>query len=133
MFTTRRGLLIGAVALAAAGCTRETAQIITSDADLTTALNTARWLAAAADALDFGDLAEDHRAHVTTLERLLRPNVVPVVEDLGQLPADDAALAEAEATGSRQAADACLATESDFAVVLGEIAASRAAHAAVLA
>lgn len=133
MFTTRRGLLAGAAVLAAAGCTRDKAQIIVSDADLTTALNTARWLAAAADALDFGGLAEDHRVHASTLERLLGPNAVPELTDLGQLPADAAALAEAETAGSEEAAESCLATESDYAVLLGEISACRAAHAAVLA
>ena len=131
MFTTRRGLLVGAAVLTAAGCTRETAHIITSDADLTAALRTARTLAAAADALGFGDVAEDHRTHAATLERLLRPNVVS--DETGELPADPAALAEAETAGSEEAGDACLTTESDYAVLLGEIAASRAAHAAVLA
>lgn len=130
MFTTRRGLLVGAAALAAAGCTREQAQIITSDADLTAALRTARALAKGAEALGYGDIAQDHLTHVETLERLLLPNAV--AEEEAAAPADAAALAEAEATGSREAADSCLATESDFAVVLGEIAAARAAHAAVL-
>ncbi|HEY1094632.1 MAG TPA: hypothetical protein VGE61_08000 [Glycomyces sp.] len=131
MFTTRRGLLVGAAVITAAGCTRETAHIITSDADLTAALRTARTLAAAADALEFGDFAEDHRTHAATLERLLRPNVV--ADETGELPADAAALAAAETAGSQEAGDACLATDSDYAVLLGEIAACRAAHAAVLA
>ncbi|MBO3731189.1 hypothetical protein [Glycomyces niveus] len=131
MFTTRRGLLVGAAVLTAAGCTRETAHIITSDADLTAALRTARTLAAAGDALGYGDFAEDHRTHAATLERLLKPNVV--AEEIGELPADAAALAEAESAGSKEAGDACLSTDSDYAVVLGEIAACRAAHAAVLA
>ncbi len=131
MFTTRRGLLVGAAVLTAAGCTRETAQIITSDADLTTALRTARSLAEAADALGFGEIADDHLTHVATLERLLRPNVV--AEEAADLPADAAGLAEAEAAASREAGSACLATVSDYAVLLGEIAACRAAHAAVIA
>lgn len=131
MFTTRRGLLVGAVVLTAAGCTQETAQIITSDADLTAALRTARSLAQAADALGFGEIAEDHLTHVATLERLLRPNVV--AEETVEVPADTAGLAEAESAASREAGSACLATESDYAVLLGEIAACRAAHAAVLA
>lgn len=131
MFTTRRGLLVGAAVITAAGCTRETAHIITSDADLTAALRTARTLAAAADALEFGDFAEDHRTHAATLERLLRPNVV--ADETGDLPADAAALAAAETAGSQEAGDACLTTDSDYAVLLGEIAACRAAHAAVLA
>jgi hypothetical protein len=131
VFTTRRGLLVGAAVLTAAGCTRETAQIITSDADLTAALRTARSLAQAADALGFGEIADDHLTHVATLERLLRPNVV--AETAADLPADAAGLAEAEAAASREAGSACLETDSDYAVLLGEIAACRAAHAAVIA
>ena len=131
MFTTRRGLLVGAAALAAAGCTRETAQIITSDADLTAALRTARALAQGAEALGYNEIAQDHLTHAETLERLLLPNVV--AEEEAEAPADAAALAEAEAAGSREASDACLATDSDFAVLFGEIAASLAAHAEVLA
>jgi hypothetical protein len=131
VFTTRRGLLVGAAVLTAAGCTRETAHIITSDADLTAALHAARMLAAASDALEFGDFAEDHRTHAATLERLLRPNVVG--DQTGELPADAAALAEVEAAAGTAARDACLTTESDYAVLLAEIAACRAAHAAVLA
>lgn len=131
MFTTRRGLLVGAAVLTAAGCTRETAHIITADADLTAALHTARMLAAAADALGFGEFAEDHLTHAATLERLLRPNTVG--DQTGELPADNAALAEAESAASKEAGDACLSTDSDYAVLLGEIAACRAAHAAVLA
>ena len=131
MFTTRRGLLVGAAVLTAAGCTRETGHITTSDADLTAALRSARTLAAAADTLGFGDFAEDHRTHAATLERLLKPNVV--AEEIGELPADAAALAEAETAASEEAGASCLSTDSDYAVVLGEIAACRAAHAAVLA
>ncbi|WP_158299669.1 hypothetical protein [Glycomyces paridis] len=131
MFTTRRGLLVGAAVLAAAGCTRETATIITSDADLTAALRTARALAAGAESLGYGDIAQDHLTHAATLERLLRPNTVG--EEAAPSYADAAALAEAETEGGREAADACLGTDSDYAVVLGEIAACRAAHAAVLA
>jgi len=131
VFTTRRGLLVGAAALAAAGCTRETAQIITSDADLTAALRTARALAQGAEALGYNEIAQDHLTHAETLERLLLPNVV--AEEEAEAPADAAALAEAEAAGSREASDACLATDSDFAVLFGEIAASLAAHAEVLA
>jgi hypothetical protein len=131
VFTTRRGLLAGAAVLAAAGCTPEKAQIITSDADLTAALRTARTLAKGAEALGYDEIAQDHLTHVATLERLLRPNAIS--DEDTAAPADAAALAEAEATGSREAADSCLATDSDYAVVLGEIAASRAAHAAVLA
>jgi hypothetical protein len=131
VFTTRRGLLVGAAVLTAAGCTRETAHIITSDADLTAALRSARTLAAASDALGFGDFAEDHLTHAAALERLLRPNAV--ADETGELPADAAALAEAEAAASQEAGDACLTTASDYAVLLGEIAACRAAHAAVLA
>jgi hypothetical protein len=131
VFTTRRGLLVGAAVLTAAGCTRETAQIITSDADLTAALRTARSLAHGAETLGFSEIAEDHLTHVATLERLLRPNTIS--EEDAPAPADAAALAEAESAGSREAADSCLATDSDYAVLLGEISASRAAHAAVLA
>ncbi|HEX2145702.1 MAG TPA: hypothetical protein VHG10_14470 [Glycomyces sp.] len=130
MFTTRRGLLVGAAVLTAAGCTEETAQIITSDADLTAALHTARSLARAADALGYSEIAQDHQAHVATLERLLRPN--EVTEETAEVPADAAALAEAEAAGGSEAAESCLATESNYAVLLGEIAACRAAHAAVI-
>jgi hypothetical protein len=130
VFTTRRGLLVGAAVIAAAGCTRETAQIITSDADLTAALHTARALAQGAEALGYSDIAQDHLTHISTLERLLRPHVAGEAET--PVPADPAALAEAESVGSREAADACL-TDSDYAVLFGELAASRAAHAAVLA
>ncbi|MEU6859429.1 hypothetical protein AB0B28_11240 [Glycomyces sp. NPDC046736] len=131
MFTTRRGLLVGAAVLAAAGCTREKAQIIISDADLTAALHTARALAQGAEALGYSDIAQDHLAHVSTLERLLRPGKVGEVE--AALPADATALAEAERTGSAEAAEACLKTGTKYAVLFGELAASRAAHAAVLA
>jgi hypothetical protein len=125
VFTTRRGLLVGAAVLTAAGCTRETAQIITSDADLTAALRTARSLAQGAETLGFGEIAEDHLTHVATLERLLRPNTVS--EESTEAPTDAAALAEAESIGSREAADSCLSTDSDYAVLLGEISACRAA------
>ena len=131
MFTTRRGLLIGAAVLTAAGCTREPAKIITSDADLTAALRTARSLAQGAEALGFSEIADDHLTHVATLERLLRPNEISQEEVAA--PADAAALAEAESIGSREAAESCLTTDSDYAVLLGEISACRAAHAAVLA
>jgi len=131
VFTTRRGLLVGAAVLTAAGCTRETAQIITSDADLTAALRTARSLAIGAEALGYSEIAQDHLTHAATLERLLLPGVV--AEEEVAAPADAEALAEAEATGSREASDACLATDSDYAVLLAEIAAARAAHSAVLA
>ncbi|WP_199039243.1 hypothetical protein [Glycomyces salinus] len=131
MFTTRRGLLIGAAALSAAGCTRPPATITTADTDLTAALRAARDLSEAAETLGYSDIAEDHRTHAATLERLLKPNVVEggAGLDIG----DDAALAEAESEAGDEAHQACLTTEGDYAVVLGEIAASRAAHAAVLA
>lgn len=131
MFTTRRGLLVGAAVLAAAGCTEETAQIITSDADLTTALRTARSLAQGAEALGYSEIAEDHRTHIATLERLLKPSTVD--EEETGAPADAEALAEAESAGSDEAAQSCLSTDSDYAVVFAEIAACRAAHAAVIA
>lgn len=131
MFTTRRGLLIGAAALSAAGCTRPPATIIEIDTDLTAALRAARDLSEAAEALGYNDIAEDHRTHAATLERLLKPNVVEGGAEL-QI-GDDAGLAAAETQAGDQARQACLTTEGDYAVVLGEIAASRAAHAAVLA
>ncbi|NUQ89775.1 MULTISPECIES: hypothetical protein [Glycomyces] len=131
MFTTRRGLLIGAAVLTAAGCTGQTGQITTADADLTAALRTARALAQGAEALGYNEIAEDHRTHAATLERLLRPNAI--AEDETAAPADAAALADAETAGSAEAAEACMTTESDYAVLFGEIAASRAAHAAVIA
>jgi hypothetical protein len=56
-----------------------------------------------------------------------------VSEESTEAPTDAAALAEAESIGSREAADSCLSTDSDYAVLLGEISACRAAHAAVLA
>ncbi|GAB4007243.1 hypothetical protein GCM10029992_60420 [Glycomyces albus] len=130
MFTTRRGLLIGAAALSAAGCTRPPATITASDPDLTAALRAARDLSEAAEALGYDDIADDHRTHASTLERLLRPNVVE--GGAGLEIGDDAALVEAEAQAGDEARQACLTTESDYAVVFGEIAASRAAHAAVL-
>jgi HPt (histidine-containing phosphotransfer) domain-containing protein len=130
VFTTRRGLLIGAAVLAAAGCT-EQAQIITADADLTAALRTARALARGAEALGYTEIAEDHRTHAATLERLLRPSVVE--DEESEAPADAEALAAAESAGSAEAAESSMTTLSDYAVLLGEIAASRAAHAAVIA
>ncbi|WP_112139257.1 hypothetical protein [Glycomyces dulcitolivorans] len=130
MFTTRRGLLIGAAVLVAAGCT-EQAQITTSDADLTAALRTARALAQGAEALGYSEIAEDHRTHAATLERLLRPNSIS--EDEVEAPADAEALAAAETAGSVEAAESSMTTQSDYAVLFGEIAASRAAHAAVIA
>ncbi|WP_158630286.1 hypothetical protein [Glycomyces terrestris] len=130
MFTTRRGLLIGAAALAAAGCT-EQAQITISDADLTAALRTARALAQGAEALGYSEIAADHRTHAETLERLLRPSSIS--EEKAEPPADAEALAAAETAGSAEAAASCMTTESDYAVLFGEIAASRAAHAAVIA
>ncbi|GAB3647299.1 hypothetical protein GCM10028833_10980 [Glycomyces tarimensis] len=99
---------------------------------MTAALRTARALARAAEALGYTDIAGDHLAHVETLERLLLPNVIGD-EGEGAAIADVAALAEAEAEGSREAGESCLATVTDYAVLLGEIAACRAAHAAVLA
>lgn len=131
MFTTRRALLVGAAALAAAGCTRETAAIIIADPDLSDALRTARALAHNAEALGYSDIAQDHLTHAATLERLLLPNVV--AEETVEAFADAAELAAAEAEASTDAVYACLGTDTDFAVVFGEIAASRAAHAAVLA
>ncbi|WP_344485391.1 hypothetical protein [Glycomyces endophyticus] len=130
MFTTRRALLMGAAVLAAAGCT-EQAQITTSDADLTAALRTARALAQGAEALGYGEIAEDHRTHAATLERLLRPNAI--TEEEVAAPADAEALAAAETAGSDEAAESCMTTQSDYAVLFAEIAASRAAHAAVIA
>ncbi|MEU5870045.1 hypothetical protein AB0A73_00620 [Glycomyces sp. NPDC047369] len=131
MFTTRRGLLIGAAVLTAAGCTGQTGQITTADADLTAALRTARALAQGAEALGYNEIAEDHRTHAATLERLLLPNAIS--EEEAAAPADAAALADAETAGSAEAAEACMTTQSDYAVLFGEIAASRAAHAAVIA
>jgi hypothetical protein len=130
VFTTRRGLLIGAAVLVAAGCT-EQAQITTSDADLTAALRTARALAQGAEALGYSEIAEDHRTHAATLERLLRP--ASISEDEVEAPADAEALAAAETAGSAEAAESSMTTQSDYAVLFGEIAASRAAHAAVIA
>ncbi|WP_026924612.1 hypothetical protein [Glycomyces arizonensis] len=132
MFTTRRGLLVGAAVLAAAGCTETPAKIIDSDDDLTAALRQARSLSRAADSLGYADIAGDHLAHVATLERLLLPDAVEAEEAAGAI-ADAAALAEAEAAASDEARESCLTTTSDFAVLFGEIAASRAAHAAVIA
>ncbi|MFB9660562.1 hypothetical protein ACFQS3_17620 [Glycomyces mayteni] len=132
MFTTRRGLLVGAAVLTAAGCTGQTGQIITADADLTAALRTARALAQGAEALGYNEIAEDHRTHAATLERLLRPSRVAEEEEAAAL-ADAGALADAETAGSAEAAEACMTTQSDYAVLFGEIAASRAAHAAVIA
>ncbi|GAA1673825.1 hypothetical protein GCM10009830_20200 [Glycomyces endophyticus] len=121
---------MGAAVLAAAGCT-EQAQITTSDADLTAALRTARALAQGAEALGYGEIAEDHRTHAATLERLLRPNAI--TEEEVAAPADAEALAAAETAGSDEAAESCMTTQSDYAVLFAEIAASRAAHAAVIA
>jgi hypothetical protein len=129
VFTTRRGLLIGAAVLVAAGCT-EQAQITTSDADLTAALRTARALAQGAEALGYSEIAEDHRTHAATLERLLRP--ASISEDEVEAPADAEALAAAETAGSAEAVESSMTTQSDYAVLFGEIAASRAAHAAVI-
>ncbi|MCH7230487.1 hypothetical protein L0U85_06400 [Glycomyces sp. L485] len=132
MFTTRRGLLVGAAALAAAGCTETPAKIIESDDDLAAALRTARALAQAAESLGYTDVAGDHLAHIATLERLLLPDAIPE-DDAGPTVTDAAALAEAESEGSAEARESCLTTTSAYAVLLGEIAASREAHAAVLA
>ncbi|THV43245.1 hypothetical protein [Glycomyces buryatensis] len=133
MFTTRRGLLVGAAILAAAGCTETPAQIITPNADLTAALRTARSLARASESLGYSDIANDHSAHVETIEKILLPNVLPQEDAEGADPSDPAALADAETAGSTEAAESCLATDTDYALLLGEIAACRAAHAAVLA
>lgn len=133
MFTTRRGLLIGAAALAAAGCTETSAKIIESDDDLTAALRRARTLAQAADSLGYPDIAEDHLTHAATLERLLLPSTIGEESGAEQSIADAAALAEAEAEASGEARESCLTTTGDYAVLFGEIAASRAAHAAVIA
>ncbi len=123
--------MFGAAALTAAGCTPTKATLIASDPDLIAALRTARDLAQASEALGYDDFAADHHAHIETLERLLRPSGIS--EQAAPDIADAAALVEAEAAGSREAADACLATDGDYTVVFGEIAACRAAHAAVLA
>ncbi|HLU29027.1 MAG TPA: hypothetical protein VKZ65_11350 [Glycomyces sp.] len=132
MFTTRRGLLVGAAALAAAGCTETPAKIIDSDDDLTAALRRARSLSRDAEALGYPDIAADHLAHAATLERLLLPSTIGEGEPEAPL-ADAAALAEAEAAACEEAREACLTTTGDYAVLFGEIAASRAAHAAVIA
>jgi hypothetical protein len=132
VFTTRRGLLVGAAVLATAGCTDTQAKFIDSDTDLTALLRGARSLAAAAESLGYTDIAGDHAAHIETLERLLLPNVVGE-EEAATPVADAAALAEAELEASEAAREACLTTTSDYAVLFGEIAASRAAHAAVIA
>ncbi|HEU5129860.1 MAG TPA: hypothetical protein VFU12_17910 [Glycomyces sp.] len=132
MFTTRRGLLVGAAVLAAAGCTETPAKIIDSDDDLTTALRRARALSRAAEALGYDDVAADHLAHAATLERLLLPRSVGD-GDAEEPIADAVALAEAETAASGEAREACLTTTGDYAVLFGEIAASRAAHAAVIA
>lgn len=115
-----------------AGCTETPAQIIESDDDLTAALQKARVLALAAEALGYTDIAGDHLVHIETLERLLRPNVVED-DGAGQSIADAAALVEAEIEASDEARESCLTTTTDYAVLFGEIAASRAAHAAVIA
>ncbi|WP_026929245.1 hypothetical protein [Glycomyces tenuis] len=132
MFTTRRGLLVGAAVLATAGCTDTPVKLIESDADLTALLRGARSLASAAESLGYTDIAADHTAHIETLERLLLPNVVEEEEAAPSI-ADAAALAEAESEASGVAREACLTTTGDYAVLFGEIAASRAAHAAVIA
>lgn len=132
MFTTRRGLLVGAAVLTAAGCTETPVKFIDSDADLTTLLRGARTLALASDSLGYTDIAADHRAHAETLERLLLPTVVEAETEETAI-ADAAALAEAESGASDEAREACLTTTGDYAVLFGEIAASRAAHAAVVA
>lgn len=117
--------------LSAAGCTRPSATITTSNADLANALRAARDLADGAESLGYSDIAADHTAHAATLERLLRPNAVE--GGAGLEIGDDAALAEAEAAAVDEAREACLTTTGDYAVLFAEIAASRAVHAAVLA
>jgi hypothetical protein len=132
VFTTRRGLLVGAAVLAAAGCSTPEARIIEPDPELAQTLSGAYRLAQAAEALGETDILADHNAHIATLERLLKPASLAITID-ADAPADRTALAAMEAEASAQAADACLLTDTDFAVVLGEVAACRAAHAAVLA
>lgn len=90
-----------------------------------------------------GPLRDNHRAHLTTVAKLIGPTASeaptpasPSPTGSASAPTDEAAavreLQEAERTGEEVAGRACLAAAPEYAGLLGSIAACRASHREVL-
>jgi hypothetical protein len=135
-------VLLGTVAVALTGCglRSEPTMIVDHTGILRPILQTAADQAAGYQAaVDSGSghtetlemLRANHSEHVTTLAKLTGVSAPEgTAADLGDDPLATLLAAERDAAG--QAGTACVETILDYAVVLGEIAACRAAHVDVL-
>lgn len=85
-----------------------------------------------------GPLQDNHRAHLTTVAKLIGPTASESPSPANSVSAppdeEDAVreLREAERTGQEAAGRACLAAGPEYAGLLGSIAACRASHREVL-
>ncbi|NUO55134.1 MAG: twin-arginine translocation signal domain-containing protein [Hamadaea sp.] len=73
-----------------------------------------------------------HEAHLTALTAMISPPTPSATPAASGAAVSVADLKKAEATAAKSAYDACLATTPERATLLGEIAAARATHVAVL-
>jgi hypothetical protein len=78
-------------------------------------------------------LRETHAAHVAALTSMISPPSATPTTSATVTAASVADLKKAETTAAKSAYDACLATTPQRSTLLGEIAAARATHLAVLA
>ncbi len=85
-----------------------------------------------------GPLRDNHRTHLTTVAKLIGPTASqsPSPSNSVAAPPDEESavreLRDAERTGEEAAGRACLAARTEYAGLLGSIAACRASHREVL-
>ncbi|CAM3474849.1 hypothetical protein STSO111631_20640 [Stackebrandtia soli] len=140
VFGRRVVLMAGmsAAALSVAGCVPATRGRFVASHTLDSALASAeRMYAGYAAAIEAGSggtatlemVRDNHTAHIEALRRILGRDEPESVETPD---ASLDALIEAEKEAAEIAADACVGAAPQYAVLLGEIAASRNCHVAVL-
>ncbi|NUR71656.1 MAG: twin-arginine translocation signal domain-containing protein [Hamadaea sp.] len=142
--TTRRDLLRALAAVGAAGVLAGCDLLAAPEPDPdpllgllteTRALLTAYDQVIAADAQSAAKLQPiraTHEAHLTALTAMISPPSPTATPSSTTTAASVADLKRAETTAAKTAYDACLATTPARATLLGEIAAARATHLAVL-
>jgi len=146
--TSRRDLLRALAAVGAAGVLAGCGLLATPEPDpdpLLGLLTETQALLAAYDQVIAADpqnaaklqpVRETHTAHLAALTAMISPPGVQSSPSASASAATSAAsvadLKKAESTAAKSAYDACLATTAARATLLGEIAAARATHVAVL-
>jgi FtsP/CotA-like multicopper oxidase with cupredoxin domain len=142
--TSRRDLLRALAAVGAAGVLAGCDLLSTPEPDpdpLLGLLTETRALLAAYDAVIGADaqnaaklqpIRETHAAHLTALTAMISPANPTSTPSAAATAASVADLKKAETAAAKTAYDACLATTAARATLIGEIAAARATHLAVL-